>query len=111
MAPLLISALVGIGVKIATDLFMSGAKKVMRPGSPGESGTSFANTLDKARGGTAAGAGGVGPMTASANTVALDAGLGDRSKVMAPSLSGGAAAPDTTRALASYRRLNEAQAP
>ena len=44
MVPLLVSALVGIGVKIATDLFMSGAKKAMRPDS---SGASFANTLDK----------------------------------------------------------------
>jgi len=31
MAPFLMTALVGIGVKIATDLFMSGVKQIMKP--------------------------------------------------------------------------------
>ena len=113
MVPLLVSALVGIGVKIATDLFMSGAKKVMKPDAPG---SSFANTLDTARSvgatGSAAGAA-AGPMTASAGTIATDAGLGDRSKVMASAVIGGAAAPPAGHAygVATYRRFDEVQAP
>ena len=110
MVPLLISALVGIGVKVATDLFMSGAKKVMKPDAPG---SSFANTLDKAQSAGAMGSAAAGPMTASAATVATDVGLGDRSKVMAPAVIGGAGPPTAGHAygVSTYRRFDEVQAP
>ena len=48
MIPLLMSAVVGIGVKIATDLLTSGFKKAMKPSSTEPS--TFSTMLDKARG-------------------------------------------------------------
>jgi hypothetical protein len=98
MAPLIVSALVGIGVKIVTDLFMSGAKEVMKPNGPA---ATFAATLDKARSATGAAA------TPGAKSTALDLGFGDRSRVMAADV--GSALPGAARAqaVASYRRLDE----
>ncbi len=99
MAPLIVSALVGIGVKIATDLFMSGAKEVVKPGG---SATTFAATLDKARSTIA------GTAAASATKPgALDAGFGDRSRVMAAELGNALPAAARAQAVASYRRFEE----
>jgi len=108
MAPLIVSALVGIGVKIATDLFMSGAKKIMRqePSTP-PAGATFANSLDKAAGATAA-----APMTAAAGNVALDAGLADRSRVVAQQVGApGASSAGRAWGVANYRRFDDVQAP
>ena len=97
MAPLLLSALVGIGVKIATDLVTSGAKQFFKSGGPA---TSFAATLDKARGATGAepaGASAVKPLSSDAVAV-------DRARLLeAP------AAPAASRAhgVAAYQRLDE----
>jgi hypothetical protein len=122
MAPLLISALVGIGVKLASDVFMFGAKKFFKQDSSGDlkagtaGTTTFASTLDKARGATPAGAaaasaapGAVGMPTPV--TAASDSGLADRSKVMAAGVVAPAPSPGQAYALASYRRFDEAQAP
>ena len=48
MVPLLMSALVGIGVKLATDLVTSGVKKALKSSSTEPS--TFSAMLDKARG-------------------------------------------------------------
>lgn len=55
MVPLLVSALVGIGVKIATDLLSSGVKKALAPNAPPGQST-FSALLDRARGTATAGA-------------------------------------------------------
>ena len=104
MIPLLVSALVGIGVKIATDLLMSGAKEVMKPS--GSASSSFATTLDKARTTAEPGAATVGT-----KLVGLDAGLAERSQLIAVELNG--SLPTTGRALGAeaYRRFSESQAP
>src|SRR5262245_34413467 len=100
MAPLLLSALVGFGVKIATDLVMSGAKQVFKSsGAP----TSFAGWLDKVRGtGTAAAATDVN----APKPVALDAVGVDRAKLLK---ADAVSAPMTSRAqaVASYQRLED----
>ena len=49
MIPLLMSAVVGIGVKLATDLITSGVKKALKS-SPTEQPSTFSAMLDKARG-------------------------------------------------------------
>jgi hypothetical protein len=100
---------VGLGVKLVTDLIMSGAKSMLKDGkdassASGAEGASFASTLDKARGTSAASA-----MTA-ASGATTDFGLADRSRVMAAGAAGVPADARTT-AVATYRRLNEAQAP
>jgi hypothetical protein len=105
MAPLLISALVGIGVKIATDLFMAGVKEVGKPGGPP---ASFAATLDKAR---SASAGGPDGAAGTAKPAALDAGFGDRSRVMLADLSGGMPAAARAHGVGSYQRMDLVQAP
>jgi hypothetical protein len=105
MAPLLISALVGIGVKIATDLFMAGAKEVVKPGGPT---ASFAATLDKAR---SASAGGPAGAAGAALPAALDAGFGDRSRVMVADLSGGVPAAARAHGVGAYQRMEVTQAP
>ena len=51
MVPLLMSALVGIGVKLATDLVTSGVKKALKSSSTEPS--TFSAMLDKARGAAA----------------------------------------------------------
>ena len=107
MAPLLVSALLGIGAKIIGDLFMSGAKTVMKSKDASASGeASFAKTLDKARTPDSASA-----MTAKAGTTAFDAGFGDRSRVMAADASGAATTGARVQGLATYRRFDEVQAP
>lgn len=106
MAPLLVSALVSIGMKIATDLFMAGAKDVFKPSGPT---ASFAATLDKARSGSAGGPAGAG----TAKPATLDAGFGDRSRVMMADLSGPVPAAARAHGVGSYQRmeLEIAQAP
>ena len=96
MAPLLVSALVGIGVKIATDFVVSGAKQLFKSGN----GTSpFAATLDKLRGASPAASSAPQPPS-------LDAAAGDRSRVLT---AGAVVAPATSRAqgVAAYQRLDE----
>jgi hypothetical protein len=95
MAPLLVSALVGIGVKIATDLVMSGAKQFFKSSGPA---TSFASALDKVRGDTSG-----APATASAVTAPQAPGV-DRARLLE-----GPAAPSASRAqgMAAYQRLDE----
>jgi hypothetical protein len=100
MAPLIVTALVGIGVKIATDLLMAGAKDVMRPSA---SVTSFASTLDKARSATAGAAAGL----AGTKLSALDAGFGDRSRVLAAELAGSPPAAGRAYGVASYRQFQD----
>ena len=75
MAPLLISALVGIGVKIASDFVMSGAKQLFKSGSGAP--TSFAATLDKAKGAAASATEGNTP-----KAISLETGV-DRAALMA----------------------------
>ncbi len=99
MAPLIVSALVGIGVKIVTDLFMSGAKEVMKPNGTA---ATFAATLDKARAAT--------PGTGTAATTgvklaALDTGFGDRSRVMASDVGNALPAAARAQVVASYQRF------
>ena len=53
MVPLIMSALIGIGVKIAGDLLSSGVKKTFAPNAPAGQST-FSALLDRARGTTAA---------------------------------------------------------
>lgn len=101
MAPLLVTALVGVGVKIATDLLMSGAKEWFKP-----AGSTFASTLDKAR--TA-----VGPTAALATSkppVATDAALADRARLLAGDVASEASAMARVQGAESYRRLSEIQA-
>jgi hypothetical protein len=111
MGPLLVTALVGVGVKIATDFLLSGAKKLWREhaadaATGANGGASFAATLDKARGAASPGA-----MTAAAGSSAIDVGLGDRSRVAAAELAAGAASPTAPHALAAYRRFEQVEAP
>ena len=55
MVPLIMSALVGIGVKIAGDLISTGVKKTFAPNAaPGQS--TFSALFDRARGANTAGA-------------------------------------------------------
>jgi hypothetical protein len=100
MAPLLVTALVGIGVKLATDLLMSGAKEMFKSN---DATSTFAAALDKARtpGATAA--------LAAPKTVATDAALAERSRVLAAEPS---ALPATGfgHGTEAYRRLTEIQA-
>jgi hypothetical protein len=110
MAPFLVSALVGVGVKLVTDLIMSGAKSMMKGGkdassASGAEGASFASTLDKARGPSAA-----STMTAASGATATDFGLGERSRVMATGAADVAADARAT-AVATYRRLNAVESP
>jgi hypothetical protein len=105
MAPLLVSALVSIGMKIATDLFMAGAKEVVKPGGPA---ASFAATLDKAR---SASAGGSAGAAGEAKPAALDAGFGDRSRVMVADLSGSVPAAARAHGVGAYQRMELVQAP
>jgi hypothetical protein len=97
MAPLLVSALVGIGVKIATDLVMSGAKQFFKGSSPA---ASFANVLDKARADTP-----VAPASASAVTApGTSTAAADRARLLeAPATPGASRA----QGLAAYQRLDE----
>ena len=111
MAPLLVSALVGVGVKLATDFLVSGAKQwfggTKTAGATGATGTSFAATLDKLRGAPPATA--PAAMTASAATSAVDVALADRSRVMTTEASAGV--PKGAHAVAAYQRLNQIEAP
>jgi hypothetical protein len=103
MAPLLVSALVGVGVKLATDFLMSGVKKFMDKGNAGATpSASFASTLDKARAGSATASAGNGM-----KTVATDASLADRSRILAADVTGGMPAPGRAQGVDSYRRLAE----
>jgi hypothetical protein len=99
MVPLLVTALIGVGVKIATDLLMAGAKDVVRAGTAGPS---FATTLEKARAAPAAAG-----VTMDPRTSLPDAGLAERSRLLA--IDGYNAVPPAARAhgAASYRRLGE----
>ena len=110
MAPLLVTALVGVGVKVATDLLMSGFKSLTRSNASTAAGAaptaSFASTLDTAKSGAPA-----SPMTASSGAVALDAGLGDRSRVRAAELASGPLPASRAHGIASYHRFDEVQAP
>ena len=113
MAPLLVTALVGVGVKIATDLLTAGAKKVFGGTAAGQS---FSATLDKAKAAVGAGAPVAATpsgksLTASAATSAIDVGLADRSRVMAAELSAGVPGAARVDGLAAYRRFNEIEAP
>jgi hypothetical protein len=100
MAPLLLSALVGFGVKIASDLVMSGAKQIFKgSGAP----TTFAGWLDKVKGtGTAAAAADVNaPKPATLDAVGVDrARLLKADAVSAPAAS-------RAQAVATYQRLED----
>ena len=100
MAPLLVTALVGIGVKIVTDLLMGGAKQVTGPAAPEKS---FSAALDKARAGTGA----VGATAASGTPAVPGAGLADRSRLLAVDMSGGLPPAARTQGFAAYRRIEE----
>lgn len=95
--PLLVTALVGIGVKIATDLLTAGAKQVFRSGGP-----SFEATLDKARAASPAGA----ADTPAIRAAGLSMGLDDRSRVLAAAATD-VAGVSPAQGFASYRRLDE----
>jgi hypothetical protein len=105
MAPLLVSALVGLGVKLATDLFMSGAKQIFKPGGPT---ASFAATLDKATSPSASGPSGV---AAAAKPGTVDLGFGDRGRVMVADASGAVPGAGRAYGVGSYQRMEPAQAP
>ena len=98
MAPLLVSALVGIGVKIATDVVMAGAKHLFK--SSGAA-ASFAATLDKARGA----APDASAATNAPPPLSLDPAGADRSRVLSDAI----VAPAASRAqgVAAYQRLDE----
>jgi hypothetical protein len=98
MAPLLLTALVGVGVKIATDLLSAGAKEMFRSGGPM---ASFASTLDQARSASA-----VPAAETAAKSGAPDLGFGDPSRLRAADASG-LTATGRAQAAASYRRLEE----
>ena len=101
MAPLLVTALVGVGVKVATDLLMAGAKEIFKTSGA----TSFASALDKAR--TP-----VGPTAAlpAAKAFAPDAGLAERSRLLAAEAPSSLPAATFAHGTDSYRRLSEIQA-
>ena len=101
MAPLLVTALIGIGVKLATDLLMSGAKEMFKSN---DATSTFAAALDKART-----PGGATAALAAPKTVATDAGLAERSRVLAaepPALP----ATGFGQGTEAYKRLSELQA-
>jgi hypothetical protein len=100
MAPFLVSALIGVGVKIATDLLSSGVKKVMASNSTG--GGTFSALLDRARG--VAPAGTAAPAAATAAAPRL-AGLEPAGVRM---VDAGGAVPTASRAYgaASYHRMD-----
>jgi hypothetical protein len=98
MAPLLVSALLGVGVKLATDFLMAGAKDLFK--SSGAS-TSFASTLDKVRKPEGA------VPTAGTRPLGLDAGLADRSRLVAVNFGGGLASPGPAQGAEAYQRLAE----
>jgi hypothetical protein len=99
MAPLLVSALVGIGVKIASDVVVAGAKRIFKFGGGA---APFAATLDQARGAAPAtpSAASTGPLRS------LDPAASDRSRVLADAV---VAPPSASRAqgVAAYQRLDE----
>jgi hypothetical protein len=97
MAPLIVSALVGFGVKIATDLVMGGAKQIFKSkGAP----TSFAEAFDKARGSAAAAT----PDTSAPKAFSLDpAG----SRLMKAEASGSLPSASRAQAVATYQRLDD----
>ena len=101
MAPLLVTALVGIGVKIVTDLLMGGAKQVTGPAAPEKS---FSTALDKARAGTGSGAPGA---AAPGALSVLGAGLADRSRLLAMDMNGGLPPEARAQGFAAYRRIEE----
>ena len=68
MIPLLMSAVVGIGVKLATDLVTSGIKKALKSNSTEPS--TFSTMLDKARGVTKPADAASTPTVAPANVLA-----------------------------------------
>ncbi|HYE91905.1 MAG TPA: hypothetical protein VEA38_12830 [Terriglobales bacterium] len=95
MAPLLVTALIGLGVKIAGDMLFAGVKQATADTAAPRA--SFASMLDRARGRGVADAKLMGP--------APNAALAERSQLLA--LQGAAAGPSTTppHATESYRRL------
>jgi hypothetical protein len=97
MAPLLVSALVGIGVKIASDVVVAGAKRIFKFGS---SGAPFASTLDQARSATPAAPAAAGAVRS------VDPAASDRSRVLGDAV---VAPPAASRALgvAAYQRLDD----
>lgn len=108
MAPLLLTALIGVGVKFATDLLVSGAKQAFGPAQTGQAGQpSFSAALDKARGTTGSGAAGASSATSALS--APGAGLADRARVLALDMNGGLPA---AQGFATYRRFDASvQAP
>jgi len=100
MAPLLVTALVGIGVKIATDLVAAGAREVFRPSAPA---ASFAAALDKARATSGAASAGA----ADTRSSVLDAGLADRSRMLALEVNRTLPTAAHAHGFGSYRRLDE----
>ncbi len=98
MAPLLVTALVGIGVKIAGDLFSAGAKALFSPHGPE---TTFATSLADARA-TVRGA----RTTVTASPIAALDTLAERSHRLA--VEANTTLPGTARAqgVDAYRRLS-----
>jgi hypothetical protein len=100
MGPLLVSALVGLGVKIASDLMMAGAKQIFKPGG---SATSFAATLDKARGDApAAPAATNGPKPLSLEPAGVD-----RARVLTAEAASGLPSASRGQVVATYQRLDD----
>jgi|KBSSwiStaDraftv2_1062776.scaffolds.fasta_scaffold2115640_2 hypothetical protein len=98
MAPLLVSALLGVGVKLVTDFLMSGAKDLVK--SNGAS-ASFASALDKARKPEGA------IPTAGTKPIGLDAGLVDRSRLLAADFGSALPAAGRAQGAEAYQRLAE----
>jgi hypothetical protein len=100
MAPFLVTALIGVGVKIATDLFTSGVKKIVAPNSTG--GGTFSALLDRARGVAPAG------KTAPADATPAAPRLAGLDQAQVRMVDAGGAVPTASRAYgaASYHRLD-----
>ena len=103
MVPLLATALIGLGVKIATDLLMSGAKQAIEPPTRG---TSFSTMLDRMRGSSSI-RDADGPAAVSAAPLP-GAGLADRSRILAVEMNTGLPPAARTLGAAAYRRVEEA---
>jgi hypothetical protein len=100
MGPLLVSALIGVGVKIATDLLTSGVKKALA--SKGTGPSSFSAALDRARGATTAGT----PAAAPAASTAPRLAAADQVPLGTTNFAASVPAASRAYGAASYHRMD-----
>ena len=106
MGPLLVSALIGVGVKIATELFTSGVKKAVGSSAPGQG--TFSALLDRAKGTGAAGSATPAAAAGSAATTTATPRLAAAEQMPLGMAGTSAAVPSASRAFgaASYQRMD-----